>query len=118
MFQSPYPIINFPLGLIKIDACNITGYEPIKHITDIFGTSSAVALSFAFTFLLIGEQMGDTASTYLRNLKIFLQNEMDRCLTKVCHLFHLSDSETHIFFCNGFFLLMLGSLIADLDLPE
>ena len=44
------------------------------------------------TFQLIGEQVGDPASTYLRNLKIFYQNEVDRFV--IC-------AETRIFFNNG-----------------
>ena len=32
MFQSQYPVLNFPLGLLKIDLCLINGYKTIKHL--------------------------------------------------------------------------------------
>ena len=61
MFQSQYPVINFPLGLIEIDPCLITSYETIKYLlSDILGTSSGVVLSCSPSYLLAyREQMGD-----------------------------------------------------------
>ena len=40
--QSPYPVINFPLGLTKLEPCLITSYEYQTPFSDILGTSSAV----------------------------------------------------------------------------
>ena len=80
MFQSLYSVINFLLGLIKINPCLITSYETIKHLFLIFWVllQQLICHLHPRTFLLIGEQMVDPASTYLRNVKNFLQNEVGR----------------------------------------
>ena len=81
IFQRPYPVINFLLGLMKIDSGVLTSYGTIKHFFLIFWVllQQLLCSLHPYMFLLICEQIRDPASTYFRNLKDFLHNEVNRC---------------------------------------
>ena len=59
-------------------------YIALQHLFLIFGALQQQLLCHLHhrTFLLIGEHKGDPASTYLCNLRNFLQNEVDICNPK------------------------------------
>ena len=109
MFQSLYLVINFPLGLKKKNnPCLMKSCKAIKHLhSDSFGTSSAV-LPFTPSYVLIGEQMRDPASTYFVTSRIFLRMKWTDAKPK-CHLCQLSHSETRFFLNNGLINFRFGN---------
>ena len=113
----PISCYQFSAGLIKMDPCLITSYETIKHRFLIFWVLQQLFCHLhPRTFLLIGKQMGDPASTYLCNL-FFRMKWTDAKLKFVICISCLTVKGASFSIMN-LSLLMLDLVIADLVIPE